>query len=102
MQISGSWRILFAIVSAAKLDIQACGGKSASQRCSHQHQHFHETGNGHDKWQLSDCRLDMLPPSPVPFFPCKVGGNLIFSLHIFLDRELFTYMFLELETLTGA
>lgn len=32
----------------------------------------------------------------------KVRNNLIFSLHIFLDSELFTYMRLEPETLTEA
>ena len=37
---------------------------------------------------------------PEPFPPCKVRSCLIYSLHIFLDSELFNYMCLEPETLT--
>lgn len=37
-----------------------------------------------------------------PFLHCKVRGNLIFSLHIFLDSELFTHVCLEPDTCTVA
>lgn len=80
MQISGFWQDLFVIASAAKVDtdIQDCGGKSAFRRHSHQHHKIsvpspHETGNGHDGWQLSDSRLHVSPPSPPAFF-CPAGG----------------------------